>query len=198
MTFGDPCGCPIIPQWFSGGPDDLRPQYLKDQVLDALDDSQLLVAVTDPTNCYSRATHRLLFEFHFTAPAYTSHSQKHGAITQIVVGYVWMRLATNVTCSHARVVSTTLLAPRHLAFEFPVRQYGRSSNRGCSHSSSLTWASFSPNVERSSRPPIWQPPAAVGKGCPASGSGAWLGPLLLPGDHRTAEYNEVGISPEVP
>ena len=106
-----------FPNGSSAGPDGLRPQHLKDLLVGATDDSQLLVAVTDLTN--------LLLEGK-TPPSVTGSlfganllaiRKNNGGIRPIAVGYVWRRLTAKVACSHAREVSITLLAPsRQLGF----------------------------------------------------------------------------------
>jgi len=42
--------------------------------------------------------------------------KNNGGIRPIAVCYVWRRVTAKVACSYARVVSTTLLAPRQLGF----------------------------------------------------------------------------------
>jgi len=43
-------------------------------------------------------------------------AKKQGGIRPIAVRYVWRRLAAKVACTHVKVASASLLAPRQLGF----------------------------------------------------------------------------------
>jgi len=101
-----------FPNGSAAGREGLRPQQLKYLLLGALDDSQLLVAVTDRTN--------LLLEGKTPSHVRVSNIReirKYDGNRPIAVDRAWRRLTAKVACSLARVVSTTLLAQRHLGFE---------------------------------------------------------------------------------
>jgi len=93
----------------AAGPDGLRPQHLKDLLLGAPNDNQLLSAVTDLTN--------LLLEGKTPPSVRQLSSQKQWYPADCYR----LRLETNDVESHmqlCRVVSTTLQAPRQLGFRF--------------------------------------------------------------------------------
>lgn len=108
--------CQSFPNGSAAGPDGLRPQHLKDLLVAAPDDSQLLVAITDLTNFLLEGNLPSSVTVSLFGANLFAIRKNNGGIRPIAVGYVWRRLSAKVACSHAREVSSSLLGPRQLGF----------------------------------------------------------------------------------
>ena len=85
-------------------------------MLCAPDNSPLLVAITDLVNLLLAGKTPLPVRGALFGATVLAVTKKQGDIRPIAVGYVWRRLAAKVACSHVKVASASLLAPRQLGF----------------------------------------------------------------------------------
>ena len=105
-----------FPNGSAGGPDGLRPQHLKDLLLGVPVEHPLLTAISELTNLQLRGHTPSAVRSALFGAKLLAIRKKTGGLRPIAVGYVWRRLAAKVACSHAKEISTTLLAPRQLGF----------------------------------------------------------------------------------
>ena len=97
----------LFPSSSAAGPDGLRPQHLKDLLVGAPNNSQLLVAVTYLTNLLLEGKTPSSVRSSLFGASLLAIRKKNGGIRPIAVGYVWRRLTAKIACSHAREVSVT-------------------------------------------------------------------------------------------
>ena len=108
-----------IPNGLFGGPDDLRPQHLKDLVSDNAESASILDDVTNVVN--------LLLEGGTPEPvcpvlfggALTAIAKKGGGVRPIAVDYSWTRVVNKVACNLVSERAAALLAPKQLGVGVP-------------------------------------------------------------------------------
>jgi len=105
-----------FPNGSAGGPDGLRPQHLKDLLVNSTNKDPLLSDITNLCNLFlSGNIPNNVCPTIFGANL-LAISKKGGGVRPIAVGYVWRRLTAKVVCSHVKDRSLALLAPRQLGF----------------------------------------------------------------------------------
>ena len=78
-----------FPNGSAAGPDGLRPQHLKDWVVEAADDNPLLVAIVDLSNMRLEGKTPLPVRGTLFGATLLAIVKKQGGIRPIAVGYVW-------------------------------------------------------------------------------------------------------------
>ena len=90
-----------FPNGSAAGPDGLQPQHLKDLLVGATYDSQLLVAITKLTNLLLEGKTPSSVQGSLLGANLLATRKNSGGIRPIAVGYVCRRLTAKVACCHA-------------------------------------------------------------------------------------------------
>ena len=111
-----------FPSGSAGGPDGLRPQYLKDLLATGIGSGgtdALLGAITDFVNMLLEGRVPVSVCPILFGGSLIAISKKSGGIRPIAIGYLWRRLAGKVACHRVSEQAAALLAPRQLGFGVP-------------------------------------------------------------------------------
>ena len=108
-----------FPAGSSAGPDNLRPQHLKDLLVGTSDEDPLMLAITDLSNILLAGetppeVRKCLF-----GATLLAIGKKDGGVRPIAVGFVWRRLAAKVACRHITERCANLFSPRQLGVGIP-------------------------------------------------------------------------------